>query len=147
PIVVEVPLRPAVVDPEAGRAPTGAGRRIAMANQRNVGPLTRASPPSSAAEAGRNVKSSAAVTSAAAQPPTSITTTGRATTRATTEMTAGPVRRIGTSAGDGWRESSRPEPSRCAFGVGLAGYARQPNERTRARPADNALFNESLSCD
>src|SRR5262245_17846389 len=35
-IVVEVPLRPAVVDPEAGRVPAGAGRRVAMANQRDV---------------------------------------------------------------------------------------------------------------
>src|SRR5262249_56358899 len=42
-IVVEVPLRPAVVDPEAGRVSTGAGRRIAMANQRNVAPTPSAS--------------------------------------------------------------------------------------------------------
>jgi hypothetical protein len=44
PSFIQVPLCPAIVEPEAGRVTAVAGRRVAMANQRDVAALDERSP-------------------------------------------------------------------------------------------------------
>ena len=77
-LVVEVPLRLTVVEPEAGRVPAEAGRSVAMANQRNVAALdagaSQASLESSAGKAGTITRE---MVSAASENPTSVARLGK----------------------------------------------------------------------